>query len=571
MNRYTLSEVVEHGALQFGERTALTAVNGTPLTFRDVERHTRRIAMELRSLGIEPGDRVAIVSESRVEWGPACFGIFRAGAVAVPILPDFSPEQIGNIIAHSGARCLLVSSRHEARLKDLPPLACGSLRVEDLLSLPEHTLPDTIEDKAQPDDLALILYTSGSMGLSKGVMLTHRNILSNVEGSRIFIEITPKDRFLSILPLAHAYEFTLGLVNALWFGASVYYLDRPPSESVLLPALAAVRPTILLTVPLVIEKIYRARIRPALDGMPLSSQPTVRRLYSRLAGRKLMRSFGGRVRFFGIGGAPLDPEVDAFLSAAHFPYSIGYGLTETAPLLTGNVPGKVIRHTTGIATRGVDIRIADPRPDTGAGEIQVRGLNITPGYYRDPERTADLFTEDGWLRTGDLGVMDAHGRVTVKGRLKTVILGASGENIYPEEVEAVLNSSPYVLESLVFGGAKGLTALVQLNPEALTATQDASRREPETQRTPAESHRTAQETWDEIKDGVARIEKAVGEAFAHAEEHWEEAKTRLVERIRQEANMRLAAFSRLAKVRIQEEPFEKTPTQKIKRFMYGEE
>ncbi|HCO48525.1 MAG TPA: AMP-dependent synthetase, partial [Spirochaetaceae bacterium] len=315
--------------------------------------------------------------------------------------------------------------------------------------------------------MAMLVYTSGTTGLSKGVMLSHRNILSNAFGCRSIIILHRTDRLLSILPLAHTYEFTIGFVIPLLSGSHIHYLDRPPSATVLLPALKAVRPTIMLSVPLVIEKIYRSNIKPTLEGMKLYSSPVFKPLLIRFAGIKLRKTFGGRIRFFGVGGAPLSSDVEDFLKKAGFPYAIGYGLTESSPLLAGCPPSRTFLHSTGPALKGVEIRIADPSAGTGAGEIQAKGANIFKGYFKDPERTKEAFTEDGWFKTGDLGFIDAKGRIFVKGRLKTMILGASGENIYPEEIEAVLNQSPYVAESLVVDGEAGLTAFVYLKSEVL--------------------------------------------------------------------------------------------------------
>jgi long-chain acyl-CoA synthetase len=310
----------------------------------------------------------------------------------------------------------------------------------------------------------------------------------------------------------------------------------------------------MLTVPLIIEKIYRSSIKPALDKISLYKVAALQPLLDWVAGLKLKKTFGGKIRFFGIGGAPIAADVETFLHNARFLYSIGYGLTETAPLLTGNRPGKVRLHTTGIPAWGVELRIGDSRTDTGEGEIQARGPNVFPGYYRDPERTAEAFTSDGWFRTGDLGVMDAHGRITVRGRLKTMILGASGENIYPEEIEAVLNSSPSVVESLVYGESGGLTALVHLKPEVLE-----------------ELSALVKDGIDEAGEAANRIGQAVGEALGHAGaslEHLEKSAAQLLERIKKDTNERLAAFSRLHKVELQVEPFEKTPKLSIKRFLY---
>ncbi len=499
----------------------------------------------------------------------------RAGAIAVPIMVDFTPEQIGNIVAHSESRAIIVSSK---LLPKAPPESAGIMRVslEDFSVEGASSSPSAFtqaevdraaaafaEPPVQADELASIIYTSGTTGASKGVMLTHRNFVTDAISARRFIYLRRTDRLLSILPLAHAYEFTIGFLIPMLQGSAVYYLDRPPSATALLPALAAVRPTVMLSVPLVIEKVYRSSVRPKLEAMGLYKKAWARPILERLAGMKLYKTFGGKLRFFGIGGAPLAADVESFLNSARFPYSIGYGLTETAPLIAGNKPGRVRVHTTGLPAGGVELRIADARPDTGEGEIQARGPNVFPGYYKDPARTAEAFTSDGWFRTGDLGVMDQAGRVTVRGRLKTMILGASGENIYPEEIEALINSSPYVLESLVYGDERGLTALVHFKPEALE-------RYPLDELAAAVRDRVEEA---ELAAGQAaqNVGKAVGAAAHHAGEslgNAEKAVAHLLETVKREANARLAAFSRLARVEHQAEPFEKTPKQSIKRFLY---
>jgi long-chain acyl-CoA synthetase len=545
-------------------------VGNDPILYRELEPRTRRIAALLALLGIKKGDRVALLSENRPEWGLSYFGIARSGAIAVPIMADFTPEQISTILEHSESKVLLVSKRFAAKvpnegekrilvsLEDFSLIASPPGRAEKESIAPEavdRASAAFVSPPIDADELASILYTSGTMGKSKGVMLTHRNLVFDALSADRFVVLRRTDRLLSVLPLAHVYEFTIGFLIPMIHGSAIYYLDRPPSATALLPALASVRPTIMLSVPLIIEKIYRSSIKPALDKISLYKIPALRPALDWVAGLKLKKTFGGKIRFFGIGGAPIAADVETFLHNSRFLYSIGYGLTETAPLLTGNVPGKVRLHTTGIPTTGVKLRIAEARPDTGEGEIQAMGLNVFPGYYKDPERTAEAFSSDGWFRTGDLGVMDAYGRITVRGRLKTMILGASGENIYPEEIEAVLNASPYVLESLVYGDEKGLTALVHLKPEVFL-------------------EYAAARVMDGIEGAevkAASLGKAVGEAAHQAGESLEQAErsvAQLMDNIKREANSRLAVFSRLARVEIQEEPFEKTPKQSIKRFLY---
>jgi len=588
-NRDTLADIPLRGAARYGAAPALAFFGSRLVSYSELERLSRRAAALLQSHGIKKGDRVAILSENRPEWGIATFAIARAGAVSVPILTDFTPEQISNILKHSGAKSVFVSSKMSRKLlrdgtgspaqggaqggknssaenaqsPDFSPAGLDAISIE---SLSAPRLDAAVEDMTpgfrnvpvKSEDIAAIVYTSGTTGRSKGVLLQHRNFLADALACHSVVVLNEKDVCLSILPLAHTYEYTIGFIIPMMSGSSIYYLDKPPAASVLLPALAALRPSIMLSVPLVIEKIYRQAVKPSLEKIPLYKSPLFRPLLNRIAGRKLYKTFGGRMRFFGIGGAPLDPEVEDFLIAAHFPYAIGYGLTETAPIIAAAKVGTTRTKMAGLALGDADIRlvpedgsapICGPGPagyaggekeahrrisharnfSHAVGEIQVRGAMVGPLYYKDPERSAEALTADGYFRTGDLGCYDEYGRLFVRGRLKTMILGASGENIYPEEIEAVINSSPYVAESLVYGDTEGLTALIELKPEI-------------------------------VKELEARVQKSREEA--------EDAVGALLERIKAEANSRLAAFSRIKKVREQPQPFEKTPTQKIKRFLY---
>lgn len=568
LEKFTLVEMMEKSGKLYADRPALSLFGGESFTYGEVDRASAAMAKKLASYGISGGDRVALLAENSPRWGIAYFGILRAGAVAVPILTDFTAEQIGNIIVHSGAKAVVCSNKLYAKIQTaglsalLLDVVDGSRR--DLAAAKESQarpadLSSSVSPTAQADDVAMIVYTSGTTGLSKGVMLTHRNILSNAIGCRSIIILHRTDRLLSILPLAHAYEFTIGFVIPLLAGSHINYLDRPPSTTVLLPALKAIRPTIMLSVPLVIEKVYRSSIKPTLEGMKLYSNSFFRPLLIRFAGIKLKKTFGGALRFFGVGGAPLSADVEEFLKKAGFPYAIGYGLTESSPLLAGCAPGKTFIRSTGPALKGVTLRIDDPNPVTGEGEIQAKGDNIFKGYFLDPERTKEVFTEDGWFKTGDLGFIDKKNRVFVRGRIKTMILGASGENIYPEEIEAVLNQSPFVVESLVVEEDSGLTAFVYLKSEAL------------------------ENLEARIQDGLdaaGKLSSRMGTALAHAEKSVvhtigqalgdaEKSVGKLLEGIRKEANAKLASFSKIRTIKLQEDPFEKTPTQKIKRFLYA--
>lgn len=541
LKSYTLAEVPELGAAKFGQRPALSMVGGVVFSYRDFDRISKNIAKSLLASGVKKGERIALLAENSPLWVMTYFGILRAGAIVVPILNDFIPAQICNIIEHAGARMVFTSDKLRSKLSQLPKnVAIIDLKKPNLASAETEVVFPSIST----DDLAMIVYTSGTTGLSKGVMLSHRNILSDATACKSIIVLHRTDRLLSILPLAHTYEFTIGTVIPLISGSHISYLDRPPSATVLIPALQAVKPTIMLSVPLVIEKIYRSSIKPTLEGMKLYKNKLFQPLILLFAGMKLKKTFGGHMRFFGIGGAPLSADVEEFLKKARFPYAIGYGLTECSPLLAGAGPRFTLLRSTGPALKGVRLRIAEPRPDTGEGEIQAKGLNIFKGYWHDEERTREAFTGDGWFRTGDLGFVDEKGRLFIRGRLKTMILGASGENIYPEEIESIINQAPEVAESLVVEGEEGLTALVYLKSEVLENLEAR-----------------LQDGLDAAEDLSSRVSQAMSGAEKNLE--------RLLENIRKEANSKLAAFSRLQQVEIHREPFEKTPTQKIKRFLYG--
>jgi long-chain acyl-CoA synthetase len=521
----TLPRALEESVRAFADRPALSMVNGTPLTYGVLAARVRGAAALLAARGVRAGDRVAILSENMPQWGIAYFAVTSMGAVAVPIMTEFQAVQIAHIMTHSECRAILAS----ARLRDKAAQAAPELPAIPIESLADAADAPVVFPAVAESDLAEIIYTSGTTGHSKGVMLTHANIVFDAGATESIVNVRPTDRLLSILTLAHTYECTLGLVAALMRGASVYYLDRPPSATALIPALQAVRPTIVLSVPLVIEKIYRSKVQPELEKRLLARVPVFSLLLARVAGRKLKKTFGGSIRVFAVGGAAIAPDVERFLRKAGFPYAIGYGLTETAPVVAGAPPARTYYRATGPALPGVRIRIADPRPDTGEGEVQVQGPNVMRGYYRDEERTREAFTNDGWFRTGDLGVLDSRGRLFIRGRLKTMILGASGENIYPEEIEALINQSPFVDDSLVYGDGTSVSALVQLKPDALA------------------------EFMSAVQDGVANAQAALAA---------------LLTRIQREVNSKLASFSRVHRVELQEEPFEKTPSQKIKRFLY---
>jgi long-chain acyl-CoA synthetase len=491
----TIPEVLARGAALFARKPALGPVEGEPVSYASLLADVQKQSDILAQLGVGHGDRVALFCENRPEWGPAYFSISSLGAVAVPILTDFHPSAVMHILRHSSAKVLLVSQRCFAKLEDLDRQHLTTIILDDsgkdFRILPPESLSGRIKDAirsglkdrerlhslarqltrentpAAPgeDDLASLVYTSGTTGRAKGVMLTHRNLVSDAWMTRELVDLGPEDRLLSILPLAHTIEFTLGFLLPMLCGSQIRYLQGVPSPQALLDALGKVKPTYMLSVPLVIEKIFKRRIQPKLAGNALSrmlyGSALGRKTLHKIAGKKLLQSFGGCLRGFCIGGAPLAAETEAFLREAGFPYAMGYGLTEASPLVVGTGPDKVRQRSSGRPMSEVQVRIAvdaeGPAGERGTGgsgevvgEIQVKGPNVMRGYFQEPELTAEVFTPDGWLRTGDLGTLDKDGYLFIRGRLKNMILGPSGENIYPEEIEIVLNEQDHVLESLAF-------------------------------------------------------------------------------------------------------------------------
>jgi long-chain acyl-CoA synthetase len=543
----TMPAMIGAAVRQFGHRDALGFVGGTLETYLQLAAGIDAVSALLQRAGIGRGDRVAILGHNMPNWAKAYFGTTFLGAVAVPLLPDFHVSEIDNILRHAEPAALFISASLEGRLKELDTPPPGLVvRLDDLQVIRAREPGLAFDPEARPrppvaevaeDDLAAIIYTSGTTGKSKGVMLTHRNICHNASASRLIQPVNEHDRFLSILPLSHTYENTLGLILPLISGASVHYLQRPPTPAVLLPALESVRPTTILAVPLVIEKIYRNRVLPALTKNAvmrvLYRIPFVRRRLHRIAGSKLKQTFGGRLRFFGVGGAKLDPIVDRFLDEARFPYAIGYGLTETAPLAAGSAPFGTKVGFVGPRLQGTQVELRDPDPRTGEGEIWVKGPNVMRGYYKDPELTAEVLTADGWFRTGDLGFFDAEGNLAIRGRLKNMIVGASGENIYPEEIESVINSFRYVVESVVVEQKGRLVAMVHLNRDEL------------------------EQRYHQLRDDVGRrvddVERRVDEVLRELKAY---------------VNSRVNKFSQIHVVIHSHEPFIKTATQKIKRFLY---
>jgi len=528
---------------RYGTSGAYAFAGEEPITYEAAYRKIQAVIAFLEKNNIYPGDKVAILSTNMPNWGIAYFSVTFMGAVAVPILPDFSSTEVGNVLSHSEAKAIFVSTSLLSKIEGYKSeyLKTGILLEDFSLIFSEESqnrfdsgaLPAKVYEVGE-EDIASIIYTSGTTGRSKGVMLTHKNISFDALGGKKIQYIDNNDRFLSVLPLSHTYENTLGLILPMLCGSCVYYLRKPATPAVLLPALEVVKPTIMLTVPLIMEKIYYNKILPAFRDKLLMrllyKVPFIRKKLNAIAGKKLYKTFGGNMKFFGIGGAKLNKAVEKFLVEAKFPYAIGYGLTETAPLLAGANPEKTVFDSTGPAVEGVELKINNPDKKTGEGEIWAKGPNVMKGYYKEPDMTSEVLTPDGWFKTGDLGVFDSDHNLYIKGRLKNMIVGASGENIYPEEIESVINNFRFVVESLVIQQKGKLVAYVHLNMEEL------------------------EKKYQHLKQDMT--------------DKYEEKKEELLRELQEYVNSQVNKFSQINRVVLQPNPFQKTATLKIKRFLY---
>ena len=491
------------------------------------------LSKTLTQYGIGAGDKVAILSQSTPNWSVAFYSTTVFGRIAIPILPDSSENEVTNIINHSESKVIFVSQRLRSKISqeiiDKMVLVIDLDTFEFIKADDEKFTCDGKPSVPTPDEIATIIYTSGTTGSAKGVVLSHRNLASNVITCYHSCKRGEKDRWLSILPMAHTLEMTIGMLYPMYCGASVYYLQKPPVPSLLMKALKVVKPTTMLTVPMIIEKVYKNSILPTIKKSRTLTwmNENMNGLMCRIIGMKLKKTFGGHVTFYGIGGAKLDPEVEAFLLKAKFPYAIGYGLTETSPLLGYAMHGWRAVGSLGYPVYNVQLKLHDVNPETGEGEIVAKGPNVMLGYYKDPKRTKSVFTEDGWFRTSDIAVQDEKGRFYIKGRNSNMILGPSGENIYPEEIENVINNIEGVSESIVVERDGKLVALVQPTDNFID--------------------------WDnESEDKIyEKLDK------------WKASLLKFT-------NKNVSKASQVNSVEVMKEPFEKTATQKIRRFKYKE-
>ena len=556
----TLKALYEHSIAAYGDRTAVQFVGEEPISYRQLAQKVEAIQEILRKYGIRQGDKVALFSENMPNWSAVYFAVTTMGAVIVPILPDFHTSEAMHIAKHAECKAAFISQKlFETMLDETQPPHLNLLVLVDELNVLEKLSTLSVVKKAirksgeqlgkamdkmsrepapkravsiDEEDLAAIIYTSGTTGTSKGVMLSHKNLVFDASAAQHIVDIYPGDRFLSILPLAHTFECTVGMIIPILNGASIHYIKKPPTPTILIRAMAEVKPDFMLSVPLVMEKIYKNKVLPNFQKnifiRILYGIPWIRRKLNRIAGRKLIETFGGRIRFFGIGGAGLSPSVEAFLREAAFPYCIGYGLTETAPLLAGTNPQKTKHRAIGPAIPGVELQLRN-REGNGSGVLWARGPNIMKGYYKDPEKTAEVIDEEGWFNTEDMGYFDEDGYFFMSGRAKNIIIGPSGENIYPEQIEAIINMHDIVADSLVYDDSGILMARIFLD-------------------------------YDKLDQKLGNTHKS--ETRVHGKID------KLLEEIRLETNAKVSSFSRIRKVIEQREPFVKTPTKKIKRYLY---
>lgn len=531
----TIKELYDHSINTYGGNVSFSMFERERMTYEDFGERVEYVKGMLLGAGITHGDNVAILSTNMPNWGVCYFAIVTSGMVAVPILPDFSGDELDNLLAHSEAKALMVSDKLFTKISketiDSMQLVVrtknlGIISRKHSVELGEAAVP-------KPDDTAVIIYTSGTTSNPKGVMLSQYNIARQIKFDFDLFNVRQTDVFLSILPLSHTYECSLGFLLPFMSGASVVYLDRPPTISYLAKAMSKVRPTMILSVPLIIEKTYKKQILAPFSKTAFTRwayrQGFIRHWVHRIAGRKLRKLFGGRLRFFGIGGAKLDKSAEQFLMDAKFPYGIGYGLTETAPLLAGAVPDKVRLGSTGPVLPGIEHRLDNVNPETGEGELVVKTPCVMQGYYKNPELTAEMFTEDGWFRTMDLCRFDQDGYLYVLGRSSNMIVGPSGENIYPEDIESVLNTHSLIMDSIVTQEEGKLTALVAFDREEL------------------------ERRYKDFKDNMsAKMDEIKADIMKYV-------------------NSKVNKSSQVMSVKEQEEGFEKTPTHKIKRGKYTKE
>lgn len=548
-NRESIITLIQNSIQKNWEYPALSDLHGASYQYRDVARKIAKLHLLFSHAGLKPGDRIALCGRNCAHWSVAFLAALTYGAVAVPILHEFKPDNIHNLVTHSDSKLLFVDTSIWENLEpDAMPALKGVLNIADFSEIlsrskrltearnnlnrlfgeryPERFLPSDAVYRlpTSDDEMAIINYTSGSTGFSKGVVLSYRNLWSNVRFALDNIPyIKPGDGAICMLPLAHMFGLTFEMLHMLSHGAHIYFLTRTPSPRIIMDAFATVRPKLIITVPLILEKIIKSRVFPLLEKPLMKVLLHIPVVDDRLLGKirdKLTATFGGNLEQIIIGGAALNKDVETFLRRIHFPFTVGYGMTECAPLIT-YAPWDIQRPgSCGKIVDRMEARIDSPDPEKIPGTLWVRGDNVMKGYYKNDEATSSTI-KDGWMNTGDICQMDADGFLYIRGRDKSMILGPSGQNIYPEEIEHAVNNLPYVSESLVVDRNGNLTALIYPDYEAA------------------------------LKDGLANS-----------------ALEELMRQNIKQVNTDLPAYSQISDIRLMQEEFEKTPKRSIKRYLY---
>ena len=531
------------------DRPAISNYQGVTLHYRDVARRIEKLHIMFEECGLSVGDKVAICSRNQANWAVSFLAAMTYGAVPVPLLHEFKSANIHHLVNHSEAKILFVDDviwegLSESEMPDLQAIIqVNTFKLlyasddkitearEHLNELFGRKYPNVFNADAlnyyedSPEELAVINYTSGTSGFSKGVMIPYRAIASNLEFGKIVLPgLDNTKNVVSMLPSAHMYGLMFELLYELSVGAHVHFLSRVPSPKIIMQALSDVKPYVIIAVPLIIEKIYKNKLKPLLEkeGIKfLMKLPVLSQLLLDKIKAELVTAFGGEFYEVIIGGAAFNKEVESFFKKMNFPFTVGYGMTECAPIITYDDWQVEKLNSCGKAVVNMEVRIASPDPQNIPGEIQIKGSNVFLGYYKNEEATQEVFTEDGWFRTGDMGVLDEEGSLFIKGRNKCMILGPSGQNIYPEEVETVINNQPYVVDSLVIEDNGGLTALIYPDfPQG-------------------------------ARDGMKQ------EAFV-----------KYLESTLPELNKELPNYAKLKKIEVMSEDFERTPKKSIKRYLY---
>jgi len=548
MEFQSVNKLIERSFKANWEREALSNYQGSTLKYKEVAERMEYLHICFERCGLKKGDKVALCSRNQSNWGVCFLAATTYGAVPVPILHEFKPENIHYLVNHSEAKVFFVDeviweALSEAEMPDVQVFVqMNNLKTifsrNDYLDETRKSLADDFKKKFpkgfapnclhyyedSADELALINYTSGTSGFSKGVMIPYRALWANIRcaGQDAEPQMSCESEVVAMLPSAHMYGLMFEFLFEMTIGAHVHFLTRTPSPKVIMKAFSEIKPDIIIAVPLIIEKVYKSQIKPVVDRHKAFMRiPIVDQLILKKIRNSMIEAFGGRFEEVILGGAAFNPEVEDFMAKIHFPFTVGYGMTECAPLICYAKWWKTRKLSCGQPIRGCDLRIDSTDPYNIPGEVQVKGDNVFLGYYKNEEATKMSFTEDGWFRTGDMGVVDKDGFLYLRGRSKCMILGSNGQNIYPEELEAVINNVTYVVDSLVVEDAGGLTALIY--PDYHQAELDGM---------------TGAELEKRLSDGLPEI------------------------------NKHLPNYAAIRKIEFMPEDFERTPKRSIKRYLY---